>query len=477
MGQSNALSQNSDTSWTHTYGGSNDDFGNEVLQTPDGGYLIAGSTNSYGAGESDFWVIRTDSVGNELWSNSYGDSGVQKGYSIVKKINSNNYIVLGNTISFNNNAWDVWYQEISSQGNDVNSYTFGNSGGGHDIVYSIDRGFEGYIMAGAVSTDTTRPLKAWIIKTDTNGDPEQLSFFGGTREDVANSIKNTRDTGIILIGYTFSYGAGGSDVWLIKTDGFGSYTNWTNTFGGSRNDKGKSGHQTADGGYIITGFTRSYGAGGSDVWLIKTDDAGNLEWSKTFGGVGEEVGNSVVQTSDGGYIITGYTTSYGAGLKDVWLIKTNQSGNTMWMNTFGGIGNDVGNSVIQSFDGGYIIAGETNSYGAGGSDVWLIKVPQNGLIAIKENDQVLVKNYSLSQNHPNPFNPLTNISYSLPVSGDVTLIIYNILGEEVSRLVNGFRQAGEYQTQWNASNVSSGIYFYRLRAGDYAETKKMVLLK
>ena len=147
---------------------------------------------------------------------------------------------------------------------------------------------------------------------------------------------------------------------------------WIKTFGGHGNDYGNSVQRTSDGGYIIAGSTSSYGAGGSDAWLIKTDSNGKKEWSKTFGGSASDSANSVQQTPDGGYIIAGYTSSYGAGGGDAWLIKTDSNGNEQWNKTFGGAGNDYGNSVDQTSDGGYTVVGHTYSYGAGSGDAWLI---------------------------------------------------------------------------------------------------------
>ncbi len=197
--------------------------------------------------------------------------------------------------------------------------------------------------------------------------------FGGRFEDIANSVLQTSDGGYVFAGGTTSYGNGLADVWLVKTDANGNMQ-WSKTFGGTGFDKAYSVQRTSDSGYVIAGITNSSGNGEFDAWLIKTDAGGNMQWDRTFGGTNNDGVFSVQQTSDGGYILAGETWSYGAGYVNAWLIKTDASGNELLSRTFGGADFDAVFSVRQTSDGGFILAGETWSYGAGYNDAWLVKI-------------------------------------------------------------------------------------------------------
>ena len=194
--------------------------------------------------------------------------------------------------------------------------------------------------------------------------------FDSSSKDAAWSVQQTKDGGYILAGTTGWIMAGSTDVWLIKTDAYGNKV-WETTFGGSNYDEARAVQQTNDGGYILAGMTESFGAGGDDVWLIKTDANGNEVWDKTFGGIFDQWARAMQQTSDGGYILAGYT-DIGADYWDAWLIKTDADGNKVWEKTFGGSDKDMAYAVQQTSDGGYILAAGSNG------DAWLIKTDAKG---------------------------------------------------------------------------------------------------
>ena len=237
---------------------------------------------------------------------------------------------------------------------------------------------KGYIIGGSTSGAGNGSTDVYAVKTDSLGQTKIRKTFGGINIDKGFCIRQTKDSGYVLVGYTNSFGAGGYDVYLIKTDSLLNEL-WTKTYGGTDWDFGNCIEQTTDGGFIICGSTYSYGKGNEDYYLIKTNATGDTLWTKTYGGTKEDVANSVIQTSDGGYILTGTTKSMGDTLGDFYTIKTNSLGDTIWTNKFGGSHLDYGNDILESRYGGYIIGGETQSFGAGNSDGIIIKISTSGV--------------------------------------------------------------------------------------------------
>jgi len=233
------------------------------------------------------------------------------------------------------------------------------------------------VVVGETNSFGTGSNDAYLSKTDPGGDLQWTRTYGGSDLDFGYSVQQTQDQGYVIAGVTYSFGAGASDVYLIKTDATGNLR-WSRAYGGEDWDYGYSVQQTSDQGYIVTGGTYSFGSGNSDVYLIKTDSLGGILWTRTYGGSDYEYGNSVKQTEDGGFIVTGQTFSFGSGNSDVYLIKTDASGMVLWSHTYGGGDLDYGHSVQQTTDGGYITAGATYSFGRISSDGYLVKTDSIG---------------------------------------------------------------------------------------------------
>jgi hypothetical protein len=466
------FAQAPDTLWTETFGGSDSDFGNSGQQTTDGGYIITGYTASFGTGSGDVWLIKTDISGDAVWTKTFGEIDKGGSGSSVQQTSDGGYIIIGSI-----NRWGgTWLIKTDSNGDTLWTKTFEDSNcvWGNSIQQTSDGGY--IITASVTEIPSFTPNDLWLIKTDSAGDTLWTKTFGENGiSQGGNSVKQTTDGGYIIAGYY------NDDVWLIKTDAVGD-TLWTKTFGRIDYDSGNCVQQTSDGGYIITGNTRSIVTGQNDVWLIKTDAVGDTLWTKIFGGGNLDEGNSVQQTSDGGYVIIGTTRSFGAGNDDFWLIKTNSVGDTLWTKTFGGSNYDWGNSIQQTDDSGYIITGTTEYRGAPASgDVWLIKVAPD-ITSAEEKSQSLINEYQLHQNFPNPFNPSTTIEYDLPKANHIRLVIYDLLGRQIRTLIDTQQQAGYFQTTWNGTDefnlpVVAGVYLCRMEAGEFIKVTKLLLIK
>ena len=369
--------------WTRTYGGSASDVGQSVQQTSDSGYIITGYTSSYGAGSNDVWLIKTDSLGDTLWAKTYGGSENDAGNSVQQTLDGG-YIITGYTNSYGAGESDVWLIKTDPSGDTLWTKTYG--GENNDYSYSVQQTLDGgYFIAG----DTWGYYGPYdindilLIKTDSLGDTLWTKIYDGGWWEHAEFAVQTTDGGYIVTGYWDCRAPDRRQVLLMKTDSLGD-TLWTKTYGLDFHDYGECIQQTSDGGYIVVGWIQRWGPIRNEyLYLIKTNSSGDILWTKSYGDTTPQVdlqdrGYYVQQTSDDGYIITGYTKTYGVGEGDVWLLKTDSLGDTLWTMTYGGELNDGGYCLDQTSDGGYIIAGYTNSYGAGESDVWLIKTDSLG---------------------------------------------------------------------------------------------------
>ncbi len=451
-----------------TYGGTEDDGGQSVVQTADGGYYVVGYTFSTGSGGADVFVIATDPSGEERWTQTFGGAQDDYGYGVAMTAHGDclaaGYLMmLGHA--------DVALHGNTAEGEQLWIQVYGGSS--DDMAYSVARNSDGgFIVAGATYSFGPGRPNAYVLRTDSLGDTLWTRTYGGAGEDYAFSARQTKDSGFIICGTTYSYGAGQSDIYLVKTDAAGD-TQWTRTYGGTEHEHGHSVLQTADSGYVICGTTYSFGAGDADIWLIRTDADGDTLWTRTFGGDTADLGHSVFATSDGGFVLCGQTMSFGAGSYDAWLIKTDSIGDTLWSRTFGGTSDDRGYSVQQTADGGYVIDGYTNSFGAGEGDFYLIKTDADGHVAVAEPKASPTRAPALSLTcAPNPASGSVTISLSpsIPLSPSPILRVYDSQGCMVLS-----REVSTSPFPLSTSALPSGAYFVRLDAGGKHATARVVL--
>lgn len=353
--------------WNKTFGGKYGDGAWCLQETKDGGFILSGNTASRGEG-SDLYLVKTDRFGNSTWSRIYGGSGEDVGY-YVRETTEGGFIIAGSTSSYSMGDEMLWLVKTDSNGSMTWDTTFGgfvsSSGdGGWSVQQTADGG---YIVAGYTQSLGVGRKDLWLIKTDGNGSMIWNRTFGGIEDDVAMSVLQSSDGGYIAAGRTASFGQGGDDIWLVKTDSIGGEL-WNETFGGRGDDVGFQVVENAD-GYAVVGRTES-GERDERIQLIKVDLAGRKMWERRYRGSSAA---SLQPTSDGGYIIAGRVDDRVSG-RDALLIKADSRGEEQWSMKLGGLGDDMGTFAIQCTDGSYLMAGITSSFGMGREDAWLVKI-------------------------------------------------------------------------------------------------------
>ncbi len=354
-----------------TFGGSDIDYGFDIVEVSTGGFALAGYTRSFAESITDMWLVRTDPAGTLLWNRTFSGS-VSDSVRALVEVRNGGFILIGNTYNVGTSWEDVWLVRTDANGNHLWNRTFGGTGNdyGRDLV-EVRTG--GFVLMGSTNSMGAGGSDMWLIRTDANGNHLWNRTFGGTGNDYGNTITEVRTGGFVLAGDTRSFGSGGQDLWLVKTDGAGNHL-WNRTFGGAADDSNPSLVEVRDGGFVLAGTTLSFGAGNSDWWVIKTDRTGNHLWNRTFGGTNFDTDPVVIEPHLGGFAIGGSTQSFGFGEWDMWLVRTDSNGNQLSNQTFGSIGSDNCYSLVERSTGGYALVGMTNSFGAGAQDMWLVFV-------------------------------------------------------------------------------------------------------
>ncbi|MFC2167084.1 CFI-box-CTERM domain-containing protein [Acidobacteriota bacterium] len=375
-----AFSLTLNAQWARTYGTDDDEHAYFVKQTNDGGYIVAGQTGMRQREDlgpsnppmEEVWIVKLSSEGDVEWQKIFGEDNTDEVH-FIQQTNDGGYIFGGRILISTHYRSSII--KLSSNGDVEWQKSYG--GVSIDINSLQQTTDEGYVVAGELWSPEDSRYEFMVLKLFFDGTVEWSKTYGGTMYDQAESIRQTVDGGYIVAGQTESFGAGGYDIWILKLASDGRIE-WQKTYGGSESEGANSIRQTNEGGYIVAGQTLSFGAGFLDIWILKISSVGDIEWQKTCGGSQSDVASSVQQTFDGGYVIAGETTSFGAGNKEFWILKLDILGDIEWQKTYGGSQNEEASFIQQAGDGGYLVAGSTDTYGAGKRDFLILKLFPNG---------------------------------------------------------------------------------------------------
>lgn len=448
--------------------------GYSVQQTSDSGYIVVGRTSN--AAPTDIYLVKTDIYGDTLWTKTFGGVYSDAGYSI-RQTNDNGYIIagkLGEPDTVMEGLADVFIIKTDEAGDTLWTSAWG--GGTGDYGYSVQQIPDGgYIVAGVLNTSINgaNPL-AFLTRLSPTG----FTMWSKTYVSlsVAYSVQQTIDTGYIFTGAINFTGiiepTYTPEIYLVKTNSFGDII-WSKTInGGLPYGTGYSVIQTSDSNFIITGQTQSFVD--TDLFICKVDLNGNVIWSKSYGGSSYDWGRSVYQCFDGGYIVIGTTFSFGAGSNDIWLLRTDENGDTLWTKTFGSTSIDEGYCVKQCTDGGFILTGliqleplnPTNTF-------FLIKTDSLGNIDTTiSNINTTPQKKNKIHIYPNPSNESLFIDIKLQNPQKVKLTIFDIQGREIF-IVTIKKYSSQYQL--DISNYNKGIYIIQIKIGKEIINKKIII--
>lgn len=453
-----------------------------ILQFNDNGYILAGSTPNPNEDVDDVWMIETDEYGSTLRSTIYEDEDYNITIAEILYTPDGNYLLFG-SIAEQNEDPDYLLMKISSSSFEVIWEKTISGGNRSDYARSMVQTTDGgYLLVGYTENFSDNANQdVYIIKVDDSGNELWFKVIGNSGGDLALKVINTTDSGFAIAGTTNSKGVGGFDAWLIKLDNDGN-TLWDKTYGYELNDSANDIAELPSGGYALAGYSTAQpdGAGSKDMFLFTTDASGNKLWEKFYGEKYQDEASNVL-VGDDGIIFTGIIEVLKTEFEefgDLFVVKTDFNGNELWLKQFGGQKNEDAAEMIFNSDGHLVITGSTNSYSKNNS-VYFLNLNANGEITDVHdiNYQEIPSAMQLQQNYPNPFNPSTTIEYILSQSGHVLIKLYDILGNEVSTLIDENQSAGSHSVEFNNKNLASGVYIYSLRVNGYLLSRKMVLMK
>lgn len=493
------LAQQPVTQWQKAFGGSSFDQAQSVITTVDGGYISAGLTASANGdvtsnhGSADVWIVKIDSAGTLQWQKNYGGTNDDAAFSIIQTSDSGFAVAASSSssngdLTTNHGFADWWIFKIDSSGTLQWKKTFGGSFDDvpYDIVQTIDGGFAvcGYTASADGDINTNHGFEDfWIAKLSAAGTLVWQKTFGGTLDERAYAIRQSADGNYFTGGYTKSTDGdvtgnhGDYDFWMLKLDSSGTLL-WKKTLGGSSIDKGYSFLQTSDDRFLASGFTASSDGdvtlnhGFEDLWLVKLDTSGNIQWQKTFGGTGVDQAYVVREIpGNNGYVAAGSSFSTDGdvtgnhGGYDYWIMKADTAGNLVWQQSLGGSSVEECYGLTVENSNAYVLAGSTLSADGdvtgnhGDMDYWLVKLHEapTAVGVIRNSTHEL-------QVSPNPFAGSATIQFDLDLPSFISLEVYDPEGQKIITLCNGMQNKGHHLFTFDpaTSGLPAGIYTARL---------------
>lgn len=472
------------TRYVQTYGGNGSDEARDVEVNSDGSIVIAGYTSSWGEGGNDLFLMKCSARGIVLWQHTYGGSG-QDGYEWValRKAQGGGYVLCGESDSSPAAYRDFLVVRTDADGNVLwqRCYGGGDEERPRDLRVTPDGGL---IIVGFTRSYGAGPASYYAVKTNADGEVQWTRNYGGAAIDDAHSVDITHDGGYIMAGYTTSFGSGPADLYVVRTNAQGN-TVWTHTYGGNGSE-GVAEYvriRTLKDGYAIASFTTSSGNGGKDAYFVKTDDQGSVLWTHTYGGSGNDDARDFLPVR-GGFVLVGYTYSMGQS-GDLYLVSINSSGREMWSGSYGGPGTQIGYSLDATANG-IVAVGSTST---GNGDIFVVNLfsgasreeevvsatPRAPTVQEPLADESIAAQFSVGEGYPNPFNSQAQINYTVPQAGPVEITVYNALGR-LETISETLAASGSNIFTLNRP-MSSGVHFVEFRYEKERIMRKVLYLK
>ncbi len=472
------------TVWEKSYGGTSDDIVISMQRTTDNGFIACGLTKSFGSKGNSAWILRFNSMGDTLWTKimSGANSSDYKYANVIRQTKDLGFAMAGTRYNDLNKAglYNFWLVRLKPDGDTLWTKVY-DMDGNMDYCSSMEPTLDGgYIMAGYSETSKNHD-DVMLAKTDSSGIVQWKKLYGGSSYDRARCVRQTADSGYVVTGYSNSFGSGGYNVYLLRLNKSGD-TLWTKTYGGSSADSATCVRETADGGFLIAGITKSFGTHNEDVYIVRTESDGDTLWTKNYGYASWNGARSLQLLSDGGFAVVGYATNYTPN-SEAWLLRMNSIGDTLWTRNIGIAGiSDYGWDFSALSDTSFVVLGGRAGIS---NDIWITQVGGDTIRSAIEKTSLVVGPFSLSlkQNRPNPFSNSTRIDF---ITGHgnkpVSLKVFNLQGQLLRTLVDGQMDQGCHSVIFdgngtNQQPLSQGVYFLQLQDGGRISTRSFQIIE